>query len=87
MKIGMTLAALVPSWFIGLPSVALADCVAPLAACAMECDQRTRPGRPDRPLCAQSCISAYQRCERIAEIQSRTGGPVLNQGSKNAPAQ
>lgn len=67
--------------------VGLADCVAPLATCAMECDQRTKVGDPHRPQCAQSCISGYQRCLRIEQIQSNTGRPVLNQGVRQAPAQ
>jgi hypothetical protein len=68
------------------PAVARADCVASLATCAVTCDQQTRPGRPDRPQCAQSCVAIYQRCERIELFQSTTGG-VLNQGNILAPAE
>ncbi len=64
-----------------VPSPAMADCVAPLAACTMECDQTTKPENPDRPLCARRCISSYQLCERMEQIRSSTGGPVLNQGT------
>lgn len=73
--------------FAAAPGAAAADCVAPLAHCAMRCDQRIRPESPDRPLCAQSCISGYQRCARIAQIQSNTGGAAQNQRGQNAPAQ
>jgi hypothetical protein len=66
---------------------AFPDCVAPLATCAMECDQATKVEDPDRPRCAQTCISGYQRCLRIEQIQSTTSRPVLNQRNRNAPAQ
>jgi hypothetical protein len=73
---------------IAAPAInpAAADCLAPLAVCATDCDQRLRPEHPDRPQCARQCISAYQRCERIEQIQSNTGRPVLNQGLRQAPA-
>jgi hypothetical protein len=64
-----------------------ADCVTGLSYCAQECDQRTKPGNPDRPQCARGCVSNYQRCERIELIQQNTGGPTLNQGKAVAPAQ
>ncbi len=66
---------------------AMADCVQGLALCAMECDQRTKPGRPDRPQCARTCVSSYQRCERIEVLQSTTGGGLLNRGKTLAPAE
>ena len=69
-----------------VPCPAVADCVAPLAACTMECDQTTKPENPDRPLCARRCISSYQRCERIEQVRSSTGGPVLNQGTATKKA-
>lgn len=68
-------------------SVAKADCVQGLALCSVECDQRTKPGQPERPQCAQSCVTKYQRCERIEIFQSTTGGGVLNRGKTLAPAQ
>ena len=66
---------------------AQADCVQGLALCAVDCDQRTKPERPERPQCARSCVSSYQRCERIEIFQSTTGGGVLNRGKTLAPAQ
>ncbi len=61
-------------------SPALADCVAPLAACTTQCTREFRPEHPDRRLCARQCISAYQRCERIAERNA----PVAPRGGAAA---
>ena len=72
---------------LGAMSVAAADCVTGLANCSMECDQRTKPGNPDRPQCAQSCISNYPRCVRAEEMRSSTGGGLLNNGKTLAPSQ
>jgi hypothetical protein len=52
----------------------------------VDCDQRTKPEQPERPQCARSCVSNYQRCERIELFQSTTGGGLLNQGGTLAPA-
>jgi hypothetical protein len=69
-------------------ATAYADCVGGLALCAVECDQRTKPQQPERPQCARTCVSNYQRCERIEIIQSTTGGgAILNKGNTLAPAQ
>lgn len=66
---------------------ASADCVGGLALCALECDQRTKPTTPERPQCARTCVSSYQRCERIEIQQSTTGGNLFNREKSIAPAE
>ena len=97
MSSGLAIGRLTPGWCAAASlallisavdtSTAMADCVQGLALCAMECDQRTKPETPERPQCARSCVSNYQRCERIEVFQSTTGGGVLNRGKTLAPAQ
>lgn len=65
----------------------LADCVEPLATCVSQCTREFRPEHPDRPQCARGCISAHQRCERLEQLQSGTGGPIRNPGMANSPPQ
>jgi len=62
-----------------------ADCVTGLSYCAQECDQRTKPQQPERPQCARTCITNYQRCERAEILQSPTGGQMLNKGNALSP--
>jgi hypothetical protein len=64
---------------------ASADCVTGLSYCAQECDQRTKPQQPERPQCARTCITNYQRCERTEILQSPTGGQMLNKGNALSP--
>jgi hypothetical protein len=52
-----------------------ADCVTGLSYCAQECDQRTKPQQPERPQCARTCVSNYQRCARIELLQLNTVPP------------
>ena len=66
---------------------AAADCVKGLALCAIECDQRTKPGTPDRPQCARACVSNYPKCERIELLQSNTGARKDGPATKLAPGQ
>jgi hypothetical protein len=70
-----------------LAGPAAADCVTGLALCALECDQRTKPGTPDRPQCARECVSNYPRCERVELLQSNTGARKDGPATKMAPGQ
>ncbi len=65
----------------------MADCVETLSQCAVRCDQTKKVGDPARPQCASTCISGYDRCEKLERIRSSVGGSVLNQGKVQAPAQ
>jgi hypothetical protein len=64
---------------------ASADCVRAIALCALECDQRTKPETPERPQCARTCITNYQRCERTEILQSPTGGQLPSKGNVLSP--
>jgi hypothetical protein len=57
-----------------VPSIAQADCVSRLANCSTNCDQRTKLDDPQRPQCAQGCVSHYQGCARAEIIQKNTRG-------------
>ena len=95
----MTIAKTARAWCVALllgsliwvvdHSLASADCVEGLALCAVACDERTKPTTPERPQCARSCVSKYQRCERIEVFRPAAGGGggVLDQGMTLAPAQ
>ncbi|MGH6922242.1 MAG: hypothetical protein ACRED5_00600 [Propylenella sp.] len=71
----------------GATGAARADCVGTLAVCATACDRELKPQDPDRPQCAQGCISDHQRCTRIEVLRSSTGGPIFNSVKGKAVAE
>jgi hypothetical protein len=56
----------------GLGGAAAADCVQTLSYCAQRCDQRMKPETPERPQCGQTCVTQYQSCRQIEQIQSNS---------------
>jgi len=80
----LSLATLV---LMGSCGAAMADCVETLSQCALRCDQTKKVGDPARPQCASSCVSGYDRCEKLEQIRSNAAGGILNQGKVQAPAQ
>jgi hypothetical protein len=60
----------------GSASAVLADCVTTLSFCAQACDQRLKEGDPQRPQCAQSCVSDYGTCRRFETLQT-----TINRGA------
>lgn len=78
-------AALACLILVAATGTASADCVRDIALCALECDQRTKPETAERPQCARTCISSYQRCERLAVQQSTTGGQLPSKGNVLSP--
>jgi hypothetical protein len=63
---------------------AWADCVTTLSYCAQRCDQRVKPGDPERPQCVRTCIASYQRCEQLEQLRSNTA-PLTTPGKSLAP--
>ena len=83
----LSLLSLMAVVFMGGCGAAMADCVKTLSQCAVRCDETKKIGDPARPECASTCVSGYDRCEKLERIRSSVGGDALNQGKVQAPAQ